>query len=54
MENYEIWDHYGERRTEASNMEGTDAPKAREDDDAVGIFKCTQINPQAHGYRCCT
>ena len=32
MENYEIWDHYGERRTEASNMEGTDAAEVRKND----------------------
>jgi hypothetical protein len=34
MENYEIWDHHGERRTEADNMEGTNASEVREDDDA--------------------
>ena len=26
MENYEIWDHHGERRTEVDNMEGTNPP----------------------------
>ena len=31
MENYEIWDHHGERRTEAGNMEGTNASEVRED-----------------------
>ena len=34
MENYEIWDHHGERRTEAGNMEGTDVLEVREDDNA--------------------
>jgi hypothetical protein len=34
MENYEIWDHHSERRTEAGNKESTDAPEVREDDDA--------------------
>ena len=34
MENYEIWDHHGERRIEAGNMEGTNASEVREDDDA--------------------
>ena len=34
MENYEIWDHHGERRTKASNREATNAPEVREDDDA--------------------
>ena len=34
MENYEIWDHHGERRTEADNMEGTNPPEVWEDDDA--------------------
>ena len=34
MENYEIWDHHSERRTEAGNMEGTNASEVREDDDA--------------------
>jgi hypothetical protein len=32
MENYMIWDHHGERRTEASNHEVI-APEVREDDD---------------------
>ena len=30
-ENYEIWDHHGERLTEAGNMEGTNASEVRED-----------------------
>jgi hypothetical protein len=34
MKNYEIWDHHGERHTEAGNMEGTNASEVREDDDA--------------------
>jgi hypothetical protein len=34
MENYEIWDHHGERRTEAGNMKGINASEVREDDDA--------------------
>ena len=34
MENYKIWDHQGERRTEAVNMEGTNPPELREDDGA--------------------
>ena len=34
MENYEIWDHHGERCTEVGNMEGTNALEVREDDDA--------------------
>jgi hypothetical protein len=33
MKNYEILDHYGERRIEAGKMEGTDAPDVTEDDD---------------------
>jgi hypothetical protein len=35
MENYEIWDHHGERRKEADNKGATDAPEVREDDDAM-------------------
>ena len=34
MENYEIWDHHGERRTEAGNNEATDALEVREDGNA--------------------
>jgi len=34
MENYKIWDHHGERRTEAGNREATDALEVREDDNA--------------------
>jgi hypothetical protein len=34
MENYEIWDHHGERCIEAGNMKGTNPPEVREDDDA--------------------
>jgi hypothetical protein len=35
MEKYEIWNHYGERRIEAGNMEGTNVLEVREDDDAI-------------------
>jgi hypothetical protein len=38
MEKYEIWDHHGERRTEAGNMEGTNAPEVREDDNAHRVM----------------
>ena len=38
MENYEIWDHHGERRTEAGNMEGTNPPEVRKDDDAHRVM----------------
>ena len=34
LENYEIWDHHGERRSEADNMEGTNPPEVRKDDEA--------------------
>jgi hypothetical protein len=34
IENYEIWDYHGERRTKAGNMEGTNASEVREDDTA--------------------
>ena len=34
MENYEIWDHHGERRTGAGKKEATDALEVREDDNA--------------------
>ena len=35
IENYTIWDHHGERCIEASNWEATNAPKLRENDDAI-------------------
>ena len=38
MENYEIWDHHGERRTEVDNIAGTNPPEVREDDDAHRVM----------------
>jgi hypothetical protein len=42
IENYEIWVHPGERCTEAGNMEGTNAPEVREDDDAHRVRMMVQ------------
>jgi hypothetical protein len=38
MANYKIWYHYGERCTEVGNMEGTNPPEVRKDDDAYRVM----------------
>jgi len=49
MENYEIWDHHGERHTEAGNMEGTNPPEVREDDDAHRVMMHDGLGDDATG-----
>jgi len=49
MENYEIWDHHGEGRKEAGNMEGTNASEVREDDDAHLVMMHDGIGDDAAG-----
>jgi hypothetical protein len=49
IENYEIWDHHGERRTKAGNMEGTNPPEVRKDDDAHRVMMHDGLGDDAAG-----